>query len=74
MIQPTREKLASDAADAVQQLHDFWDGEVQSIVILIPKNGTTASWKASVVPNERLRQVLEAVIKTIPYAAPRGSN
>jgi hypothetical protein len=73
-IRPTRGLLAEDCRKVCEQLHEFWDGEVLSVVIMVPRDGGDAAGFTTVEDSERYRAILDAFSRAAPrrYSAPRG--
>ena len=62
-IQPTPEALTSGCASAVQQLWDFWDGEVEAIVIMVPKGSNQFAYATTITDREKTLILLRRLLQ-----------
>lgn len=62
-IKPTKDMLLKDSITACQQLSEFWDGEVDMIVVMIPKDTLNVAYCTSISHAERLRAVFQKLLQ-----------
>jgi hypothetical protein len=58
-LRPTQENLLKDSAQATREINDAWDGEVEVIVVLIPKGTMNAAWCTNMTDPSKLRDLLK---------------
>ena len=69
-LRPTKEQLFKDSMSACQQLNDFWDGEVDVIVALVPRQTMEIAYCTNVEQPEKLRLVLGAMLRDTTKIGP----
>lgn len=69
-LRPTREQLFRDATSACQQLNDFWDGEVDNVVVMVPRGSMDFAYCTNIAQPEKLRRILEAALKDTTKIGP----
>jgi len=71
-IQPTYERLQKDVASACQQLNDFWDGEVEVLVALVPRGTNQAHWCTTIPDADRFTRILSEILRKGVRSVPRS--
>jgi hypothetical protein len=67
-VKPTPAKLLEDARKICEAVVTGWDGEVECIVALVPKNSTGIATVRTAMDRERARYLLRAMLQRLGNA------
>lgn len=59
LAQPTQEKLTSDAVKVAEQVHQFWQGDVEVLVIIAERGKGPMGMGSTFQSTERLKAMLD---------------
>ena len=72
--QPTKDNLQKDALSIAQQIHDAWDGEVQCLVVLCPRDTGTQKFDIHIASTVNRFEKLEAIWQMVRTKIPSLVN